>query len=239
MSHPNKPVPTPFEESIDQNQFKERQKQEEEYVHKVYNDIASHFSNTRYKPWPIIERFLNSLPEHSIGADIGCGNGKYMGVNKKLMVMGSDRSSNLIEICSERGFEALVADNLTLPYRDNAFDFCISVAVIHHLTTNERRKKAVQELIRIIKPGGKLLVYVWALEQKSRRDFDPNVQDVLVPWVLNKSFTQDNEDKVYQRYYHLFKQGELEELVLSTDNKLQMINSGYDKDNWYIEVIKE
>ncbi len=47
-------------------------------VHRVYNAIAPHFSATRYKPWPLVEQFLSTLPVGSVGADLGCGNGKYL-----------------------------------------------------------------------------------------------------------------------------------------------------------------
>lgn len=40
-------------------------------------------------------------------------------------------------------------------------------------------------------------------------------------------------DLVYKRYYHLFKQGELDELV-SRSNTAKILESGYDRDNWYI-----
>lgn len=46
-------------------------KNETEHVHKVYSQIASHFSDTRYKPWPKIAEFLESLPVGSIVADVG------------------------------------------------------------------------------------------------------------------------------------------------------------------------
>jgi len=36
---------------------------EDEYVHGVYDTIAEHFSNTRYKPWPKVSR--RTLP-HTI-----------------------------------------------------------------------------------------------------------------------------------------------------------------------------
>ena len=41
----------------------------------------------------------------------------------------------------------------------------ISIAVIHHFSTPERRKEAIAELLRIVKPGGKVLIFVWAMEQ--------------------------------------------------------------------------
>lgn len=57
---------------------------EKQHVYEVYEKIAPHFSNTRYKPWPNVVKFLNELPDCSIVADVGCGNGKYLGVNPKL-----------------------------------------------------------------------------------------------------------------------------------------------------------
>lgn len=49
--------------------------------------------------------------------------------------VGCDRSSALIQICAERGFEAFVSDALTLPLCTASFDACISIAVIHHFST--------------------------------------------------------------------------------------------------------
>lgn len=85
---------------------------EEEHVHEVYEQIASHFSSTRYKvcvtppslatkptnriqPWPIVERFLKEQSDGAIGADVGCGNGKYLAVNKNVFIVGSDRYVSL------------------------------------------------------------------------------------------------------------------------------------------------
>ncbi|XP_075905974.1 tRNA (carboxymethyluridine(34)-5-O)-methyltransferase alkbh8 isoform X2 [Nelusetta ayraudi] len=139
---------------------------EEEYVHRVYNAIASHFSGTRHSPWPRVCHFLNSLSPGSLLADVGCGNGKYLGVNPQLVAVGCDRSSALVQICEDRGFQAFVSDALSLPLRSASFDACISIAVIHHFSTQERRLAAVRELVRLLKPGGRALIYVWAFEQE-------------------------------------------------------------------------
>ena len=81
---------------------------EQESVHRVYDIIAGHFSDTRYKvsaptlsrttafqanlqAWPLIERFLKEIPPGSVGLDVGCGNGKYLGVNPHIFMIGSDR----------------------------------------------------------------------------------------------------------------------------------------------------
>ncbi len=46
---------------------------EKEHVHKVYSEIAAHFSDTRYKPWPRIAKFLDDQPTGSLIADVGEG----------------------------------------------------------------------------------------------------------------------------------------------------------------------
>ncbi|KAJ2959433.1 hypothetical protein NQZ79_g5056 [Umbelopsis isabellina] len=199
---------------------------EEEHVHKVYQTIASHFSDTRYKPWPVVENFLNSLTPGSIGADVGCGNGKYIGVNPKLCILGSDR------------YRILVPRQY-------------SSSVIHHFSTPERRLVAIKELLRIVKSGCPILIFVWALEQSkfSKRNFDRTQQDVFVPWTLSASAkpsvepkddpdTEDASKKIYQRYYHLFAKGELDELIVNT-GLAEITSSGYDRDNHYVIAIKK
>lgn len=39
--------------------------------------------------------------------------------------------------------------------------------------------------------------------------------------------------KVYNRYYHVFKEGELEQLVKEVDG-LKILQSYYDRDNWCV-----
>lgn len=80
--------------------------------------------------------------------------------------MGCDHSSGLMDICRKRGFEVLQCDCLYLPYRDDSVDVAISIAVIHHLSTRERRQRAISEMIRVLRPRGKCLIYVWAMDQR-------------------------------------------------------------------------
>ena len=62
---------------------------EEEHVQQVYEAIAPHFSATRYKRWPIVEKFIKSIPKGSFGCDFGCGNGKNL---------ENDPSGNIVTI---------------------------------------------------------------------------------------------------------------------------------------------
>lgn len=61
------------------------------------------------------------MPGGSIGADVGCGNGKYLNVNPNIFTVGSDRCEGLIEICAKKGCEAMVCDACELPYKSSSF----------------------------------------------------------------------------------------------------------------------
>lgn len=152
---------------------------EKYHVRHVYNQIAPHFVGSTHKAWPKVEEFLLSLPAGSLIADVGCGTGKYLGLAPESFILGSDSCLKLGEIAVKRGHNVVACDNQNLPFRDNCFDAVISVGVIHHFASARRRIKALEELYRILQPGGKMLVYVWALEQDERK-FDG--QDVLVPY---------------------------------------------------------
>lgn len=141
---------------------------EKKYVHHVYDAIAPHFSSTRFAKWPKVANFLSSLPAGSVVLDAGCGNGKYLGFNSDCFSIGCDISAPLIKICADRGHEVLVADALVLPYRTGFGDAAISIAVLHHLSTESRRKKAIEELVRVVKKGGLVLITVWAVEQEDK-----------------------------------------------------------------------
>lgn len=74
------------------------------------------------------------------------------------------------------------------------------------------------------------LIYVWALEQKhSRRGWDEgDDQDVMVPWVMKQG---PEAGKTFNRYYHLYRQGELEHDIIEAGGVV--LAAGYEKDNWW------
>ena len=220
---------------------------EKKYVKDVYNAVAEHFSHTRYKAWPSVQKYLESLPKNSFIGDIGCGNGKYIFCTDKHMFFGTDiaRNFGLIIKKKDRSVQFSVADIGKLPFKSNFLDNSISIAVVHHMASVERRKKAISELLRIVKKGGEILIYVWAFEQE--KDFGG--VDVFVPWNNQKKYEKKNEVKdkikddsknvvVYKRYYHLFKKGELEELVLEAGKEfgidVEIKDGGYCHQNWWV-----
>jgi tRNA (uracil-5-)-methyltransferase TRM9 len=253
---------------------------EQEHVHSVYESIAGHFSSTRYKPWPFIASFLSTrVAPGSVGLDVGCGNGKYLNVRatRDVHMIGSDRSASLVRIARDnvpssfssspshetsggddddgvlsrrRQNDVAVADGLALPFRRGCADFVLCIAVIHHMSTRERRVDALRKLLECLRPeAGQVLVYVWALEQSSsRRGWDVNSeQDQLVPWVMKANQNKKDKessveggggesgnggDTTYERFYHLYREGELEEDMRAAGGKV--VESGYERDNWWV-----
>ncbi|XP_007947071.1 probable tRNA methyltransferase 9B [Orycteropus afer afer] len=152
---------------------------EKQHVHDVYESTAPYFSDLQSKAWPRVRQFLQEQKLGSLIADIGCGTGKYLKVNSQVHTLGCDYCGPLVEIARNRGCEVMICDNLNLPFRDQGFDAIISIGVIHHFSTKQRRIRAIKEMARVLVPGGQLMIYVWAMEQKNRH-FEK--QDVLVPW---------------------------------------------------------
>ncbi|KAG6099877.1 hypothetical protein E4U14_007158 [Claviceps sp. LM454 group G7] len=187
---------------------------EDTHVHAVYEAIAPHFSATRHSPWPFVKSFLLAQPPASIGLDIGCGNGKYLAVNPALHILASDRSPSLVALAKQQHgvrehkdkpknttddttkgstnaatAALLTADSLSLPFRPHSADFIICIAVIHHFSSVERRRAAIEALLGCLRRDtGRALIYVWALEQgTSRRGWHEGCeQDTLVPWVMKR-----------------------------------------------------
>ncbi|XP_069828191.1 probable tRNA methyltransferase 9B [Dendropsophus ebraccatus] len=181
-----------FNDIVRQTMEKEASRLERQHVHKVYEKIAPYFNDKRYKAWPKVQEFLLAQEPGSLIADIGCGNGKYLHINSETYKVGCDYCLPLVEAARNRGYEVMACDGLRLPYRDGCFDAVLSIAVIHHFSTKERRILAIKEMTRILKVGGQMMIYVWAMEQK-RRKFKN--QDLLIPWNMEPD-TQNLSDKL-------------------------------------------
>tara|TARA_R110001599_G_scaffold253388_1_gene453631 strand:- start:672 stop:1373 length:702 start_codon:yes stop_codon:yes gene_type:complete len=189
---------------------------EETNVTQVYNKIASEFSKIRAIHWPWIDEFMGTIREYSKILDLGCGNGRNM-TYENMIFTGYDSSEEFIQICKSRGLDAVEGDMCNLPFETNSFDHIICIASFHHLITPERREKALEEMVRILKPGGKILLSVWSKTQpqKTKRVF--NYGNVLVPWKSREG----GRNQSYFRYYYIFKLEELEELFKSAKLKIE------------------
>lgn len=207
---------------------------EKEHVFDVYNSISEHFSDTRFCIWNFVKNFLDSLPADANGIDIGCGNGKNALYRKDIKIIGYDSCSNFVNICIKKGIKAFEANCLDIPSKDNSVDFAMSIAVYHHLSTDEHRIRAINEMIRCLKVGGKGLFSVWSVEnqesEKIKRSF--KVGDNYVKWMRKK------DSKIFQRYYYVFNEKLINELMSHFNNSIKNLEIFNERGNWVVSFIK-
>jgi ubiquinone/menaquinone biosynthesis C-methylase UbiE len=203
---------------------------EQTHVKDVYTNIAANFSHTRYMVWEDTRNFLDSLPKDSTVLDAGCGNGKCMLYRTDLDCVGIDNCKSMVNICKSRGLDVSLQCVTKLDFPDNSFDAVICIAAIHHLETFERRQQAINELVRVVKKGGKVFISLWfnvsdSIQTTSNKIIDLNDDNYLIPWKL--------KNKIFYRYYHFANKEEIE-LLFKDYNYFYCIKYG----NYFILLTK-
>ncbi len=176
----------------------------------VFNHIAPGWYNFRHRS--IFTRELNRLAERWQNGsllNLGCAHGSdFLPFKDSFELHGVDFSDEMLKLARryslKYGFNAelSLADVRQLPYPDNYFNWAISVATYHHIKGKQERLKALNELKRVLKPGGEVFITVW---NRCQPGFWFKPKDLYVPW--------RKKDKTLYRYYHLFSYAELEYLV--------------------------
>lgn len=201
---------------------------EKRFVHEVYDTIAPTFDTTRVCWWNAVRQFLNRLPVRAQVLDNGCGNGKYQRFPRPDIVwFGSDMCLPLLNLAAHRHRDAdyVRTNALRLPYKTASLDACICVAMLHHLSTEDRRRACVVEMGRVLVPGGRLLLTVWADTSKAFGDAS-KAGDQFVPWKAGET--------PMQRYYHFFTREET--LRLWEASMWRQVALSYECGNWILEL---
>ena len=196
-----------------------------ESVEHVYNTIAKNFNQKRYKVWDKVAEFLDGLVPNTSMLEIGCGNGKNMLYRTDLQTKGIDISEKQVSICKAKGLDVEKSNMTVLPFDDSVFDSIICIATYHHLDNDIDRKKAVLEMYRTLKVGGKVLICVWAMEQPAFTKRTFTSCDEMVSWKLGS--------ETYYRYYHIYKEGDLQAEIKMFCPLFKIDSVFYDCGNWY------
>jgi ubiquinone/menaquinone biosynthesis C-methylase UbiE len=177
---------------------------------------------------------MYEIEKGSFVADIGCGNGKYMNYRNDINMKGIDISIKLVEICQMKGFDVIKASMIDIPFDNNTFDGIICIASYHHLNNDDDRKKTLDEIYRILKPGGIAFIEVWGIVQtlpnKNAENFTKNAN--LVKWTSVKT------GQIFYRYYNIYSEGELNNEITKLKPEFNIIDSDYEKGNYYIKIMK-
>ena len=196
--------------------------------------MAEKFSETRKYFWRGLEFIADYAKNEDKILDFGCGNGRLLELffGKNFDYTGVDISEKLIDIAKKKYPEKAddfqkISSSESLPFPDNSFNAIYSIAVFHHLPSEELRLKIAKELFRVLKPDGKIVITVWNLWQRKY------IKNIIKNW-LGKIFGsstpivgvelprldwndcnitfKDNQGKVFNRFHHAFTKRELKKL---------------------------
>ena len=131
------------------------------------------------------KNLLYRLAEPRLGEqalDVGTGTGHFAAdlASRGLEVVGLDLSPPMLEVARRQGLSGrwMRGDAAALPLTARAFDLVVSVTAFEFVADPQR---AVQELWRVVRPGGRLVVAVlnswspwaWARQRESKQQKTP------------------------------------------------------------------
>jgi len=138
--------------------------------------------------------------------DVGCGSGRNFLRIDGLDWYGIDFSGVMLKYAKKHAVEKGIGVELAkgsvdeLPYEDNFFDYVLFYATLHCVDSAKKRKKSLEEVFRILKSGGEVLISVWGRGSPRLKNKD---KECFVPWTV-----RGGDEKV-QRYTYIY---DLEEL---------------------------
>lgn len=89
--------------------------------------------------------------------DVGVGLGRILGPLTQYRRYGIDISLNYLKIARESGIQVLFSKIEDMPFKDSSFDLIVTTDVFEHVLDLDH---CTREVLRVLKPGGKLIVRV-------------------------------------------------------------------------------
>jgi SAM-dependent methyltransferase len=133
-----------------------------------FDEIASVYDDSL--PAHVVEHYLAKrarfVLEHcppGQALDVGCGTGllaeRLQAAGYRMT--GVDPSDGMLDILRSRAprIDARQASGTALPFEDGSFDLVYCVAVMHHVADPLDVKATLSEMVRVAKPGGRVLVW--------------------------------------------------------------------------------
>ena len=127
-----------------------------------------------------IQRALRvaAVPYGSRVLDVGCGTGRWVRRYEKLgfAAVGVDATLGMLRIAREHRTAIPLTVGLaqSLPFCDSAFDCLSDITVVQHIPY-DFQAKALQEMVRVVKPGGRLIFMEVISRKASSTEKDPHV----------------------------------------------------------------
>lgn len=118
------------------------------------------YAGMRSIAFALLDRALQGSATRGVFLDAGCGTGNnLLHLQRRGRAVGIDLSEEALLFCRTRGVAAVRGSVLVLPFANGSFDGVTSFDVIYHRWVEDDRA-AVAEMVRVLKPGGFVLVRV-------------------------------------------------------------------------------
>lgn len=131
--------------------------QKSEYEN-IYRNEETHFYYTSLNNLILSLLKREGLKKGDKILDAGCGTGgMLLKLSKRYMAEGVDISAEALKFCARRKVRVVAGSLDKLPFDKNTFDAVISLDVIYHKHVKDDFG-AISELVRVLKPGGKLIL---------------------------------------------------------------------------------
>ncbi|HEV2527372.1 MAG TPA: methyltransferase domain-containing protein [Thermomicrobiales bacterium] len=95
--------------------------------------------------------------------DVGCGTGQLAERVRDAGydVHGLDYSQGMLDVMARirPGIPGVAASSTDMPFEDDTFDLTYTVAVLHHVADKDAVHATLKEMVRVTKPGGRILVW--------------------------------------------------------------------------------
>ena len=114
-----------------------------------------------------IRSLLERLPPAHRVLDVGCGPKSRLW-RAAVQPIGLDRSISYLVDFRRTGQPAVAASSSMLPFASASFDAVWSFALLHHIPDDAARA-SIEELLRVTRPGGYVVVHDWSLPERAWR----------------------------------------------------------------------
>jgi SAM-dependent methyltransferase len=157
-----------------------------------FDDVASVYDETL--PGHVVEHYaekraqfvLRASPPPGRVLDVGCGTGVLVARLAALgyEVVGLDPSRGMLDVMKKRAPEvaAVQGSGAEMPFEEGEFDLSLSIATMHHIADPDAVRRALGEMVRVVKTGGRVLVW------------DHNPRNPYWPYLM-KRVPQDRGDE--------------------------------------------
>lgn len=148
-------------------------------------------------------RLIKRLDSVRNSLEVGFGDGRWIKFlrGQGIDAYGIDILEDSAISLGKEGFSPVVADARNIPFKSNFFDLTFSFGVIEHFEGTER---AIEEHVRVTKPGGKIIISVphllspftvlWAIVHMRKGTFRER------PATFGKRYTQKRFRKMLEEY---------------------------------------